>query len=333
MTAPGALSLDVEALSPDVLSLYRAGGLQRLSEGSAAIDWTFRDNPLPFCVARSGGQPVGLSAYVQTRMKLGAGTGIGLQAVDSYVAEAMRGQGLFSRLARSYADAAAARGADLIWGFPNDNAAPAWFGKLGWARHGQVPFLIRPLRAGYFLRRLGLRGDFPLGVRGGAERPPITGLGDWTDALWESFSQTIGCATIRDRAYLAHRLFDAPQAEQYRVVAEPSAEGALVATRKTERHGARLAYLMEAMGQPDSLSDLLRAELARLRADGTELALAWSLPWSPNYRTLRACGFLPLPERFRPIRIWFGARPVSPQGTPGAIRDSWYLSYLDSDTI
>lgn len=222
---------------------------------------------------------------------------------------------------------------DLIWGFPNDNAAPAWFGKLGWTSHGQVPFLIKPLRAGYFLRKLRLGGDFPLTSGGDQSLEPISGVGDWADELWERFSTGVGCATTRYSAFLNHRLFGAPHAQQYRVVGETTANGgALVATREAEKHGGRIAYVMEAMGT-SALRGVLESELSRLRDRGVELALAWAYPWSPNYSALRRSGFLPLPERIRPIRIWFGGCAMSQRSANALDPKKWYMSYLDSDTV
>ena len=137
---------------------------------------------------------------------------------------------------------------------------------------------------------------------------------------------------MRDSSFLQHRLFDGPHSGSYRVVAETSADGGLVATRQAEKHGGQIAYLMEAMGG-DCVKGMLNSELARLRNRGVELVLAWCYPWSPNYRHLRACGFMPLPERSRPTRIWFGGRASSNHGKFAETKSNWYLSYLDSDTV
>ena len=327
------ITISVEGQSPELLDAYVASRMERGKAGSRAIDWAFGGNEAAFAVARSDNKIVGISSYIRSSMQFGANRGTGYQAVDSFVAPEMRGQGLFTSLARAYADHAQARIVDLIWGFPNDNAAPAWFGKLGWTSHGQVPFLIKPLRAGYFLRKLRLGGDFSLSSGRDQNLEPISAVGDWADELWDRYSKGIGCATIRDRTFLNHRLFDAPQAEQYRVVAEATAmSGALVATREAEKHGGRIAYVMEAMGNT-ALRGILNSELSRLRDRGIELALAWAYPWSPNYSVLRRSGFLPLPERMRPIRIWFGGRAMSDSAANALHRENWYLSYLDSDTI
>lgn len=326
------LRISVEGLTDELVHFYQANALDRAQAGREGVGWTFRTTREPFCVMRQGDRIVGLSAYIETRCKFGTTQGSALQAVDSFVSATMRGKGVFTRLARAYSEHAAANGFDLIWGFPNANAAPAWFGKLGWANHGQVPFLVRPLRAAYFLRRLRLPGDFRIFSALDRRLKPLREAEPWLDRLWAAFSARIGCATIRDRSFIEHRLFRGPNAASYRIVAEPGHDGALVATREAHKHGGHIAYLMEAMGG-NSLKDVLESELARLRDGGTELVLAWCYPWSPNYRTLRGCGFVPFPSALRPIDIWFGARSYSARGGIALDRTNWYLSYLDSDTV
>jgi len=154
--------ISIEGLTDELTDAYLASGMERGKAGRSAIEWAFGNNPAPFAVARDNAQFVGMSSYIQSRMQFGDVTGTAFQAVDSFVSETMRGKGIFTRLARAYDDYSKEIRADLVWGFPNDNAAPAWFGKLGWHSHGQVPFLIKPLRAGFFARKLKLPIDFPL---------------------------------------------------------------------------------------------------------------------------------------------------------------------------
>lgn len=325
--------ISIEPISDTLLAAYKHSGMERGRAGAQAIEWAFGNNPSPFAVARQDGAIVGISGYIQNRMQFGEAKGIAVQAVDSFVSETMRGKGIFTRLARAYDEYARDSGADLVWGFPNDNAAPAWYGKLGWHRHGQVPFMIKPLRAGFFSRKLKLPIDFPLTFARDQHIEALNEIEDWADALWERVAPEIGASTIRDRAFLQHRLFDAPQASHYRVVADTDASSAaLVATREADKHGGRIAYLMEALGGP-SLQPLLISELGRLASRGVEIALAWSFPWSTNYGVLRKAGFMPLPERLRPIRIWFGSTPKTRQADRANRAGEWYLSYLDSDTV
>lgn len=326
-------AITIEGLSDEVVEAYASADLQRVSSGSAAIEWAFKDNPAPFAIARANGKIVGVSAYILSRMKLADKTGDGLQAVDSFVMPEARRKGLFSTLASAYRAHAEQSGGDLIWGFPNENAAPVWFNRLGWTSFGQVPFLIKPLRSGYFLRKIGLDLDFPISRHRDANAESVASLGEWVNPLWNKVAQSIGVCRQRDRKYLSHRLFRSPEADAYRVVVSSDArQGAVVATREMEKHGGKIAYLMEAFGGND-LRGLIASELGRLSDQGTELVLAWSYPWSPNYSALRKSGFIPLPDRLRPIRIWAGTSPVSEVGASASLKSNWYLSYLDSDTV
>lgn len=328
-----AFDLSIEGPSDEIIDFYVTTGLTRATAGAAAVNWSFAQNPLPFAIARSGGRIVGLSAYIRSRMTFAGRSGWALQAVDSYVDATARGKGVFSRLARAYEEHAQSLGADLIWGFPNDNAAPAWFDKLGWYRHGQVPMLIKPLRTGYVLRKLCIPFDFPMSWSRDQQLPAIPDIGSWADEMWMRTASGIGCGTIRNGAFLRHRLFDSPAAAGYRVVADTSSGSAsLVATCEAEKHGGRIAYLLEAIGG-SSAKELLMSELGRLRDRGVELVLAWCFPWSPNAGMLRSAGFLSLAEPLRPIRIWFGSRPQTEIARCANLRKQWYLSYLDSDTV
>ena len=126
------LCISIERVSPELLQAYTKSGMERGAAGADAINWTFAGNYPAFAVAREHGRITGISAYIRSEMKLGEGKGTGYQAVDSFVSSDMRGRGLFTKLARAYAKHADQSSADVIWGFPNDNAAPAWFSKLGW---------------------------------------------------------------------------------------------------------------------------------------------------------------------------------------------------------
>lgn len=330
------IRIGLERTSPALVAAYSVFGLERAGQGPAALEWTFSLPAAPcppFCVARREDRIIGLSANIAARIKLGEAEGFAFQAVDSFVSEEARGKRLFSRMAQGFADAAAEAGSDVAWGFPNANAAPAWFGGLGWRNFGQVPFLVRPLDASFLLGKARLPGSFRLARGAKVAHVSPREFGPETDALWARFSAPIGCTVMRDAAALNHRIIAAPQAAEYRISMYGEGEArALVISRIVERHGARVAYVLEAMGGA-ALGPLLRSELHQLALQGAEVALAWCFGWSPNYRAYRGAGFWPLPERLRPVEINFGARALSPRGAPAEIRENWYLSYLDSDGI
>ena len=310
------------------------------------LEWRVRLNPhgaTRFAVAIDGDRVVGMIALVPTRLRNAPGRGLGYQAVDTAVHPSCRGKGLFVRMG-SLAQDPVALGGEILWGFPNANAAPGWYGRLGWTDFGPVPLLMRPLRSSFLLGRVHpkLRAiDLPL-VRGRKLSPEIYIDGALLsvdfDRLWQRVAPQFGIAVDRSGEWLRWRLVDKPGAT-YRCVGLKSDAGeldAFVAVKVADKHGGRLCYVMEAIGAPDRTGDLarlLRAELALAARSGAEVALAWCPKSAPSYAAYRKAGFLPVPPRLRPIEINFGARALREEcaaaATPGA---NWYVSFLDSDT-
>jgi len=64
------------------------------------------------------------------------------------------------------------------------------------------------------------------------------------------------------------------------------------------------------------------------------VALAWCFRHSPNFSAYLRSGFFPFPARIRPTELHLGVRAFddSIRALLGE-RKSWYLSYLDSDTV
>lgn len=315
------------------------------------LDWKFDRHPAArgaLAIGRMGGEIVGMVGFAPARLKLRGSQVIAFQALDTVVDPVCRGKGAFVGLGNAFYAAAGEVGATSVFGFPNENAAPGWFRRLGWTRLGSPPFLLKPLNAGYFGRRLlgpagALLDPVPLSLmgapRGFKDAVRIERFDERVDALWAAFSASISCTVDRRADYLNWRLADHPTAE-YETHAVFGADGAMramVSSHLAQKHGGSIGYIMEAMALPGAdrdLSMLLRGVIARMRQRKADAILAWAAPHAPNYRAYRRCGFLPMPERIRPIHLHFGARPLSPQAEAGMTGErDWYLSYLDSDTV
>jgi hypothetical protein len=235
-------------------------------------------------------------------------------------------------------------GGDVLWGFPNANAAPGWYGRLGWTNFGPVPLLIRPLRTRFLLGRIHpklARVDLSL-VRHCMEMNKEYHVGEGlqrdVEALWERVAPNLGIVVDRTGDWMRWRLMDKPGAS-YRCTGITSQAGelqAFVASKIAEKHGCRLCYIMEALALHDAAGDLaslIRTELSLAARQGAEAALAWCPKGALNYRAYRRAGFVPFPARVRPIEINFGARWLLPQSAPATDSAArWYVSFLDSDT-
>jgi GNAT superfamily N-acetyltransferase len=305
---------------------------QELEVARGKLEWKFRHSPAGsgmVAVARDGKRILGLNGFMSAPFTIEGAKGIGFQSMDTIVSPEARGQGVFSRLLNTFYDQA---DASLLYGFPNANSSPAFFGKLGWTRFAQVPMLFRPLRTGFLARRFArFLPDIrlPLTGRRFPDAREMKRFDESTTKAWRDFAAETRCAVDRDCDFLNWRLADHPT-ETYSILGAD--DGAFVASNVADKHGARIGYLMEAIGPDTVLPALIGEALHRIRDQGAELALAWCLPGAPNYRAYRKAGFYPFPTRLRPIMLNFGARPI--KGDPAVITDpsSWYISYLDSDT-
>jgi hypothetical protein len=290
-------------------------------------------------------------SVMPVKLRLSGDVVLGVQSLDTLTDAEFRGKGLFVKMAQSVFARCEKDGVACVYGFPNGNSAHGFFRRLGWARLDPVPFLVRPLRANFFLRRLGPLG--PLAAKLPAlplmpvRRPalprsqeirPVTQFDAAFDELWNRFAQGIGAAVHRDSKYLDWRLKKKP-GQHYRVLGlyENQRLLAFCAFDVEDKHGGRVGYILEAIHEPGRNTEatrLIGEAIAEMDEDGAEVVLAWCLPHSPNYSAIRKAGFISLPERLRPIELHVGVRPLAAPPTANlGNRTNWYLSYLDSDTV
>jgi hypothetical protein len=342
----GTVEISLRSFDQSVQEAYRRLYSDDPEKSPELLEWRFVSNPhgpAKFVTASDGANIIGMIALLPTRLVADGRETLAYQAIDVVIEPPYRGHGLFVRMGRAVQDPQAL-GGDVLWGFPNANAAPGWYGRLGWTDFGQVPLLLRPLRSGFLLGRVHPKFrpvDFPLvGRRRNSPHLYASGADLCADfaGLWQRIRRDIGPTVDRGGQWIQWRLCDKPGAN-YRCVGAKSADGeleAFVALKISDKHGARLCYVMEALSLPEqraALTELLQGELATAAAQGAEAALAWCPNAAPNYRAYRRAWFLPVPPRLRPIEINFGARALTALGVATAAPNAgWYVSFLDSDT-
>lgn len=333
-------------------ALFAENGMPRQEH---SLNWRYTRNPtegtsvVNFALSRETGDTGAVYAVMGVDLLHDGQRRPGAQSLDTLTDAQHRRKGLFPYLARHCYNHLAKSGCLAVYGFPNANSCPTFKKHLGWTIYGQVDFLIRPLRTGYFVE--GLLARAGLGWLGKAvdlqlpvarPRParvtlrPVTRFGARHEAVWREVAGHARIAVDRSADYLNWRLFDHPDAARYRIVEAVAGEEVLgfAAWRVERKHNGQIGYLMECLardGRDDLRKLLLRHALHDMKAAHADLVMAWSPPHQPGTQSLRRCGFLPMPERLRPIDLYWGAKIFAPGVSFGAT--DWYISYLDSDTI
>lgn len=351
--------LQFRAMRPDArdVGLFRAcftrNGFLR---DDAQYQWQYINNPtgklfVDFAADGADEQEIVAAIYavLPVRFRVGTQSLLAVQSLDTMTDERYRGQGLFLRLAKRTFQRCAQEGVALVYGFPNGSSAHGFFSRLEWVCLDPVPFLIRPLRTRYLLGKVGMQGaagwlpDLALPARrpnllASQEFRVLPAFDDACTSIWQRFSVGTQLAVERDAVYLNWRYLRKPK-ESYRCLGLYD-EGRLVAFGVycvKEKHGGRVGYVMELLHDPANrraARQLLRFVVREMAREGADVALAWCLSHSPNHPAFRASGFVPLPERLRPIELHFGVRRLAaPEQVAVGNRENWYLSYSDSDTV
>ena len=324
----------------------------------ARLRWQYVDNPAQRTLVDlsiSGDSNLAyvaaIYATLPVRFQVNGRSHLAVQSLDTITDQRHRGKGLFVSLAKQLFARAAETGVSFVYGFPNSSSAPGFFKKLDWVSLDPLPMLLKPLRSRYFAARLPKVGaalgalpiDLPLSFRGphrdeGLELRELDGFDASTDEVWREFSADIPVALDRTRDYMTWR-FRAKPNIAYRIfgAVRKGRLEAFVVTTFADKHGGRIGYIMDVVQRPDAPKDALaalRQALAAFREAQCDAVLAWCFEHAPNYPTYRRAGFLPLPERVRPIKLHFGVRAFDPALRSVLVdRRNWYLSYCDSDTV
>jgi hypothetical protein len=331
-------ALSAESNWGEIVDVFRKNGWSR---SLAAVHWQYKESPTKRVyvnVARQRDSTAALYASLPNFFQSGGRDILGIQSLDTLTDENHRGNGLFKGLAQDLFERVESHGLGLVYGFPNAASAPGFFSSLGWECLDPVPFLVRPINLSYFIKTgvpAGLRSLPALPISEKFEIREVALESLPLDEIWEEFRVSFDTGLIRDARYLKWR-FSKPN-EDYRVFAAFDAGevcGFLV-LNVMEKHGGRIGYVMELMTRRPSKAmelahELLNSAVRYFHAQRCDAALAWHFPHSPYFLAYLTSGFLPLPERLRPIELHFGCRSFN-----GAklTRKDWYLSYCDSDTV
>lgn len=272
----------------------------------------------------------------------------GIQSLDTLTSSEFRGRGLFNDLANAVYEKSISKGVELIYGFPNGNSAHGFFKKLNWVSLDPVPFLVKPISINYVFSKIpGLKIISKLfsGMKIPCKKANFSLLKENViidaayDNLWIEFRKKITIGVNRSASFMKWRLEDKP-GYLYDNIAAYDGSGNMIAIgfySLQRKHGGNIGYIMDLIFLPNNESTAINILMAinnKLAERGCDAVLAWCFEHSIGYRIFKKCGYLNFPEKFRPIELHFGARSFSEKNKEIINkRKSWYLSYIDSDTV
>lgn len=274
------------------------------------------------------------------------------QSLDTLTDINHRGKGLFVKMATEVFNDCDNDNIAFIYGFPNDSSAPGFFKKLGWKQLGFPPFLIflnnimfpinRLLKTNLFIRNYFLFFSLLLLIKISDNKNNYELKSDnfifneEYDSLWRKFSTTLKVALDRNSSYMKWRYQLKPN-KNYRIL-HAYASGELVGILIyviLEKHGGRVGYVMDVIYDPKDLNIgklLLRKAAYAMSKENVDFILAWADRKIDQNKVYDFSGFINMPRKLQPIKLFFGYRPKSNSNISLDEAD-FYISYTDSDTV
>ncbi len=275
----------------------------------------------------------------------------GMQSFDTLTDKRHRSKGLFIKLASKIENEERQKNNELVYGFPNENSVHGFVNKLGFTYFGEVPFIIKPFRISYFIRKIlkktggedvqsNCKINFEInpGQNKLFEIKEISEFDKKYDALYDKISSLIAIGVNRDSAYMNWRYKAKPGENyaRYGIYSNDQLAGVIVFTLK-DKHGGKIGYLMEFLYDPENEKagkELLKFCKRILRRNKADLILGWCFDHSFNFSCLQKSGFFKFPKKLRPQKLGFITKTLNSNNSKD-IYDikNWYLSYSDSDTV
>jgi hypothetical protein len=333
----------------DYIDLFKAGGSNKKKEN---LEWLHFNNVVndTQCqlVYDKSGSLASIYATLPVYVNLAGERVSAVQSLDTITSVNNRGQGLFIASAEKVYDSCKKEGYGFVYGFPNGSSIHGFSKKLSWKVLDPIPFLFKPMRLGYFIKKVIKKWpqnfiDLPIYFGGKIQKKdmerisPVTSFDDEFTDLWRCFSELFSVAVERDAEYLKWRYLQKPN-EDYKIFQYRNVEGLLgyIVYSVKYKHGGSIGYIMDLIYCPDNPHVgelLLKFALKEMKKSKADAVLSWCFDFSPNYPAFKKNGFHNLPEKIRPIELHFGCLSFSTSYDFIYNRENWFISYADSDTV
>ncbi|MEO6681658.1 MAG: GNAT family N-acetyltransferase [Ginsengibacter sp.] len=344
--------------SDEELQKYKDCFDQNVSEKNLELlKWFHQDNlrgerSILYAIESESRNIAAIYTYLPTVLKCMDTNISGLQSFDTLTDHRHRGKGLFIRLATKLAEKETTKGNELVFGFPNENSVKGFVKKLGFTYFGEVPFLIKPLKISYFLKKLAnknkvnidedsncaVNADTEIQLFNNTSIKKLNKFDKRYELLWNKINKHILIGVNRDAAYMNWRFINKPIADYlcYGYYEGSDLKGIVIFTLKN-KHGGKVGYLMELLFDPESKQagkELLRFSTRILKKNKADVILAWCYTHSFNYPVFKKAGYYNFPEKIRPQKLGVIVKVLKSKFENDILKiKNWYISYSDSDTV
>jgi hypothetical protein len=316
------------------------------------LEWMHFHNPvntpLVSITYGKGGEVASIYAVMPIFFKIENSLVKACQSLDTLTDINHRGKGLFVESANNVYKSASESDYKLVYGFPNGSSVHGFIKKLNWKLLDPVPFLFKPLKSGYFLKKIlgnsigsllnfNISSTKKIGLSKSEEIIEIKRFSKDSDVLWESFSSLFKVSINRNSDYLNWRFVEKPDEnyKRYGFYRNGKLLGFIVFINK-DKHSGNIGYIMELIVLPNEAEvgkKLLQWALNDFIKNKVDVILSWCFQHSPNFQIFKSKRFFDLPEKLKPIELHFGYANFNADEGIVCKRENWYLSYADSDTV
>lgn len=236
-------------------------------------------------------------------------------SLDTLTRESYRGQGIFTKLAKSAFDSAAKAGYKFCYGAPNPNSHPGFIKKLGFSDLFEMPLYVRPLKISQILKERGKKvlGTLmvPFNLFFMPKRIVDANIVEINDSnyqimnvFWEKVVNKYGIIGIRDAKYIKYRYLNVPTREYhpyvYLVNNEPVAfivsRVRYVAKMKT----GMIADFLFVDGFEKQAKKLVRFMNRKIKELGAGLAGCIMMTHSSETKVLKRARYIKCPDKLLP---------------------------------
>lgn len=322
--------------------------------------WKYLGNPtglVKIAIAETAERIIGQYAILPIRMKILDNIHTAALSLDTMVHPDYRGHGLFVRLAEFLYTRAKGSGISFIYGFPNESSHHGFVSKLGWLdMYEHTPLFVRPLDVKRILAEktenaflstiggwIGSIGLPLLSSKRWDKLPDgylikqITSFDERVDILWQRVLSAFNIISIRDSLYLNWRYVNKP-GSSYTIFAIEKADDILgyIVLECIQRFGLKIGFIVDLLavpGHPYFSNYLVSKAVEYFKEVQSSMLCCLMLKHSPYVQAVKANGFMLLPKRFYPKKMYLGVFRNTEQYSAEFLAkpDNWYITWGDHD--